>query len=59
MEFYNTLETQVEIFPRLTIIYGKTIPEVSVKYGEEEHIEVIKNGFAIEWLWFGVFIEVS
>jgi hypothetical protein len=48
MEFYNTLGTQVEIFPRLTIIYGKGIST-----------EIAKDGFAIEWLWFGVFIEVS
>lgn len=39
MEFYNTLRTQVEILPRLTIIYGKGY----------------HKGFAIEWLWFGVF----
>jgi len=41
MEFYNTFRTQFELLPRFTIIYGKDT----------------LNGFAIEWLWFGVFVQ--
>jgi hypothetical protein len=47
MEFYNTFKTQFEVIPRLTIIYGSI----------EEDDGVCKNGFAIEWLWFGVFFN--
>jgi hypothetical protein len=47
MEFYNTFRTQFELLPRLTIIYGKA-----------ENTEITHNGFAIEWLWFGVFVNV-
>jgi hypothetical protein len=50
MEFYNTFKTQVELLPRLTIIYGK-------KQSNKEN-EITQNGFAIEWLWFGVFFNV-
>ena len=46
MIFYTTFTTQVELLPRLTILYGKT---------ENDGIEN-KRGIAIEWLWFGVFI---
>ncbi len=42
MEFYNTFRTQFELLPRFTIIYGKDT----------------LNGFAIEWLWFGVFVQI-
>jgi len=48
MEFYNTFKTQFEVLPRLTIIYNKI---------EEEDEATYKNGFAIEWLWFGVFFN--
>jgi len=41
MEYYNTFRTQFELLPRFTIIYGKDT----------------LNGFAIEWLWFGVFVQ--
>lgn len=41
MEFYNTFRTQFELLPRFTIIYGS-----------DTH-----NGFAVEWLWFGVFFQ--
>ena len=44
MEYYNTFKTQFELLPRLTIIYGKS--------------EIAHNGFAIEWLWFGIFFNV-
>ena len=47
MEFYNTFRTQFELLPILTIIYGKA-----------ENTEITHNGFAIEWLWFGVFVNV-
>ena len=48
MEFYSTFRTQFEVLPRLTIIYSKI---------KEENYSVYKNGFAIEWLWFGVFFN--
>ena len=50
MEFYNTFKTQLELLPRLTIIYGKG--------QSDEENEITHNGFAIEWLWFGVFFNV-
>ena len=50
MNFYNTFRTQFELLPRLTIIYGKG--------QSDEETEIIHNGFAIEWLWFGVFFIV-
>jgi hypothetical protein len=50
MEFYNTFKTQFELLPRLTIIYGKG--------QSDEETEITRNGFAIEWLWFGVFVNV-
>ncbi len=49
MEFYNTFKTQFELLPRLTIIYGKG--------QSDEETEITRNGFAIEWLWFGVFVQ--
>jgi len=42
IEFYSTFRTQFEVLPRLTIIYG----------------EGYHKGFAIEWLWFGVYVNV-
>lgn len=50
MKFYNTFTTQFELLPRLTIIYGKG--------QSDEETEITHNGFAIEWLWFGVFVTV-
>jgi hypothetical protein len=50
MEFYNTFRTQFELLPRCTIIYGKG--------QSDEETEITRNGFAIEWLWFGVFFNV-
>lgn len=51
MEFYNTFRTQFEVLPRVTIIYGKG--------QSNEETEINKNGFAMEWLWFGVFFNVT
>ena len=48
LEFYNTLRTQFELLPRLTIIYGKG--------NTYEDYEISKNGIALEWMWFGVFL---
>jgi len=50
MEFYNTFKTQFELLPRVTIIYGKG--------HSYEETEITRNGLAIEWLWFGVFVNV-
>ena len=50
MNFYNTFSTQFELLPRLTIIYGKG--------QSDEETEITQNGIAIEWLWFGVFVNV-
>ena len=49
MIFYETFKTQFEVIPRVTIIYGKNQVESSIE----------KNGLAIEWLWFGVFIQIG
>ena len=46
MKWYTTFTTQMEILPRITILYGKT----------ENAGAKNKRGIAIEWLWFGVFI---
>ena len=40
IQYYNTFKIQIELLPRLTIIYRKN-----------------ENGFAIEWLWFGVYVN--
>lgn len=50
MNFYNTFTTQFELLPIFTIIYGKG------KLNEET--EITHNGIAIEWLWFGVFMQL-
>ena len=47
---YFTITNQIEILPRLSIIYGKG--------QSDEEIEIINNGIAIEWLWFGIFIDL-
>ena len=47
---YNTFKTQVELLPRISIIYGQG--EAS-----EEEYEITKNGLAVEWLWFGIFFS--
>jgi hypothetical protein len=51
MEFYNTFKTQFELLPRITFIYGKGLID--------EDNEITENGFAFEWLWFGVFFNVN
>jgi hypothetical protein len=60
MNFYSTFSTQVDLLPRITIIYGFNKP-TRVKFdegqGRENDYELIRNGIAFEWLWFGVFIE--
>ena len=55
IDLYQTFPTQIEILPRLSIIYGfgETI-EVKTEDGDTE---IIRNGIAIEWLWFAVFIH--
>ena len=55
IDLYQTFPTQIEILPRLTIIYGfGESVEVSIN---EDDTEIIRNGIAIEWLWFGIFIH--
>lgn len=44
VEFYETIKQQIELLPRLTIIYSK---------------ECECNGFAIEWLFFGVYVNLK
>ena len=46
-QFYNTFKTQVELLPRVTILYGKSNDN-----------DISKNGIALEFLWFGVFIFI-
>jgi hypothetical protein len=63
MEFYNTFKIQFELLPRLTIIYGKGQSDRIVFEDDTgkvtlEETEIIHNGFAIEWLWFGVFVII-
>ena len=50
MLFYNTFSTQFELLPRITIIYGKG--------KSDEQREIVHNGFAVEWFWFGVFVSM-
>lgn len=51
VEFYNTFTTQFELMPRISIIYGE---------GQaNEEYEIIHNGIAIEWLWFGAFVKIE
>ena len=49
IEIYHTFGTQIEIVPRVTIIYG---------HGDDPD-DPIDTGFALEWLWFGVFVGVG
>ena len=51
MEFYTSFKYQFELLPRLTIIYGKSF--------KDEDYEIVKNGFAIEWLWFGLWFNLT
>ena len=44
IEFYETIKHQIELLPRLTIIYSK---------------EYESKGFAIEWLFFGMHVELK
>lgn len=39
IKVYNTILTQIELFPRITIVYA--------------------NGVGLEWLWFGLFINIK
>jgi hypothetical protein len=48
MEIYNTFTTQIELLPRLTIIYGKG--------QSNQENQIIHNAVAIEWIWFGICI---
>lgn len=48
-QFYNTFKTQVELLPRVTILYGKS---------NDNDNDISKNGIALEFLWFGVFIFI-
>jgi hypothetical protein len=48
-EIYHTFGTQIEILPRVTIIY---------RHGDDPS-DPIDTGFALEWLWFGVFVGVG
>ena len=54
IECYQTFSTQVELFPRASIVYGFG-ETVEVKTSEG-NTEIIRNGIAIEWLWFAMFI---
>lgn len=45
--FYNTFRQQLEITPRLTIIYN-------AKQNEDDYY----NELAIEWLWFDIFVNI-
>ena len=55
VECFNTLSTQIELLPRLSIIYGFN-KNIKV-HTDEGQTEIIRNGIAIEWLWFAVFIS--
>jgi hypothetical protein len=50
MEIYNTFSTQIELIPRIIIIYGNG--------QSDDKTEITNNGFAVEWLWFGVFVNM-
>lgn len=50
MHYYNTFKRQIELLPRITIIYGDSL-------NEDDDFGVTHNGIAIEWLWFGIFIK--
>jgi len=43
VELYETIKHQVELLPRITIIYTDDVS--------------VEKGFAIEWLWFGIFFN--
>lgn len=49
--FTNTWGYQIEILPRITVIYGKG--------RDDGEITIISNGVAFEWLWFSLFLETS
>jgi len=55
IECYQTFRTQIELLPRVSIVYGfgKTV-EVKTSEG---NTEIIRNGIAIEFLWFSIFIS--
>lgn len=41
----NTFQTQIEILPRFSIIYGA-----------DEDDEDLDNGIFLDWLWFSMFV---
>lgn len=47
--WYNTFRTQIEILPRISVVYGKNVDDSDIE----------KNGIAFEWLWFNVFFEIN
>ena len=55
IECYQTLRTQIELLPRVSIVYGFG-ETVEVKTSEG-NTEIIRNGIAIEFLWFSIFIS--
>jgi len=48
LELYNTWRTQIEVLPRLSILYGKGY--------QEDNYELTMNGVGFDWLWFGIFV---
>ena len=54
IECYQTFSTQIELLPRVSIVYGFG-KAVEVKTSEG-NTEIIRNGIAIEFLWFSMFI---
>lgn len=47
--FYTTFWSQIELLPRLTILYGNEPDDEELTLEEDERF-----GIAFEWLWFGV-----
>jgi hypothetical protein len=48
MKFFNTKSNQIELLPRITVYYNY----------ERCDEEVLENGVAIQWLWFGIFFII-
>ena len=49
--FTTSWRYQIEILPRLTVLYGK---------GDDDgETIVVSNGIALEWLWFSLFLQTS
>jgi len=49
--FTTSWNYQIEILPRLTVIYGKGIGDCETT--------IVSNGIALEWLWFSLFLQTS